>query len=1048
MIYLNDFVKIDYKDNEEQNLIFEELVENGLAEQKENHILIPWAEIHNLTRIDQTILGLPFPYPYDIKVSTKNVFVNSDFNIELGFYEYDHGNQLFGNRVGSILKLDNGIEYLLSNEQYELCEAVKEFNNLVDKDIVSNLIEFSNIKQLSKKAASILDSVFQNEEVIVPEKIKLKPNLNDDLTVSITPEISNLNEKDKLTFQDKFQKFSKPKSTYSIKNENDKKVRIPLNKKQKDEFDKIKKLSNMTKDEINRLVDNPTGVFDSDIIDLSEFSDRVIEIGVYKPRFFPFVSPIKSEWIPGVIIDKGDSQKKVKIESIEELNEIEKKIEKAIQENKNTINIVNEEIEISEIKKIIPFARKQLENPKSKQDVVKNSKETKKVLIIKDNLFEEEYSEFSGQIDNLDYHYFQPPTLKDNITLFDYQKEGIAWLQTTFNNDFSGALLADDMGLGKTLQLLSFIDWHSSQVSKSQKPYLIVAPVSLLQNWFNEYKKFFSSEIELEILSSSMSNRLSVNLLTSKKIFLANYEFIRNSENQLIFAKINWAGVILDEAQKIKTPGTMVTNAIKAIKADFKIAATGTPVENSMVDLWSIVDFIAPGLLGSAKSFAKKYQHPVNKNITDSELEALGKNLRNEVGLYFKRRLKEDVLKNQLPLKKENYITLEMPEYQRFIYMQELEQSQSNQILTTILNLKKISDHPYLVNNDWRLKNDLDIINNSAKLQIVIKLLESIKSKSEKVIIFSEYRDTQKLLQRVIKNHFNLRKISIINGQTASIRKSSAHQIETRQDAIDIFSSVPGFNVIIMSPLAAGVGLNVVAANHVIHYSRHWNPAKESQATDRAYRIGQNKDVEIYYPISTIPNISTFDQILANLLKRKRNIADSAMFPSSINEIKVEDFSCELNLNENFKTTKHRLSITDFDSFEPYFFEAAIASLFKAEGYKVVLTPKSNDKGADIVCFSEKINYLIQVKKSKNSINHQSIGEVLTSKGFYEKVYHSKFELMIATNNKLNSNAILLAEDNNIHTFQRNDIITTLKTLEIYLSDIRKIENNRLKVVD
>jgi len=1052
MFYLKDYLLIECNESEEQSLIVEELLENGIADKIDNEIMITWSEVHNLTRIDQTMLGLPYPYPYDIKVNTKNVFVSPDFRIELGFYEYNHGNQIFGNRIGSILQLENDIEYLLSLEQYELCEAIDEFNNIENKEFVSNLIQFSQIKQLSRKAASLLDSVFENEEVIPPEKIKLMPVINEDDTISIKPEISNLQTKDQVEFLTKFDKFPKSKSVYSFVNENNKKVRIPIKKEQKVEFEKIKKLSHLSKDEINKLLYEPTSIFDPDIIDLSEFSNRVIELGIYKPRFFPFVSPLKSEWIPGFIIDSGNSQKKIKIESFEKLDEIEKKI--AIAESKKETKVVidNEEIEISEVKKLIPFIRKQLENPHKKQDILKNETTERKVLIIKDNLYEEDYSEFSEMPDELEFHYFHPPTLKENISLFNYQKEGISWLQTTYNSNFSGALLADDMGLGKTLQLLSFIDWHSLESNNSYKPYLIIAPVSILQNWSNEFYKFFNSDLKLVILSSGVQTDLSKQFLSTQKVFLTNYEFIKNTKNQLIFAQVNWAGIILDEAQKIKTPGTMITNAIKALKADFKIAATGTPVENSMVDLWSIVDFVAPGLLGSAKNFAKKYQHPVNKDISDSELEKLGRSLRNEIGLYFKRRLKLDVLSDKLPSKTEHSIDLPMPDYQQSIYIQELELSSignNNQILSTILNLKKVSDHPYLINTDWHCKTDKDIIENSAKMKIVINLLESIKSKSEKVIIFSEFHDTQRLLQRVLRNYFKLGKVSIINGQTATTKKPIHHQIETRQDAIDIFSNTEGFNIIIMSPLAAGIGLNVVAANHVIHYSRHWNPAKEAQATDRAYRIGQNKDVKIYYPISTIPNIKTFDQILATLLERKRNIADSAMFPSSINEIKVEDFTSELNLQKGFKEIKkQKLTIEDFDSFEPYFFEAAIASLFKVRGFNVYLTPKSNDKGADIVCISENMNYLVQVKKSMNPINHQSIGEVLTAKGFYEKVYHTKFELMLVTNSNLNSNAINLASDNLINVLQRSDLLALLNENDVSLSDVREIEDQRLLTVD
>lgn len=201
--------------------------------------------------------------------------------------------------------------------------------------------------------------------------------------------------------------------------------------------------------------------------------------------------------------------------------------------------------------------------------------------------------------------------------------------------------MADDMGLGKTLQILYFIDWHSRKYA-NHKPYLIVAPISLLENWKNEYERFF------------MQPRMKINMLTSKDvtrkfdksivdkmqkmdIILTNYESLRIS--QLNFCAVEFDVVALDEAQKIKSPGTLVTNAAKALKCNFKIAMTGTPVENSLLDLWCIMDFCVPGLLGNAKAFAAQYQNPLKKEDTD--IVALGNEVHDKLGVYFMRRLKK-----------------------------------------------------------------------------------------------------------------------------------------------------------------------------------------------------------------------------------------------------------------------------------------------------------------------------------------------------------------------------------------------------------------------
>ena len=281
--------------------------------------------------------------------------------------------------------------------------------------------------------------------------------------------------------------------------------------------------------------------------------------------------------------------------------------------------------------------------------------------------------------------------------------------------NLSGCLLADDMGLGKTLQLLYFIEWHC-QISSENKPYLIVAPVSLLENWENEYQKFFAPQnlslfklfgsTNLTKTFDSVQNKKEALQLQKQQIILTNYETIRNYQATLCL--VDFAVVALDEAQKTKTPGTLVTNACKALKADFKIAMTGTPVENTLIDIWCIIDFAVPGLLGNAKDFAKEFQKPLKEEETD--IVQLTERLRNKIGLYIKRRLKKDVAKD-LPKKYDNEdsrLKRVMPSAQLERYKNEVEIANSteqsgiqgrNQKLKSIWALRDISDHPYLLDN-------------------------------------------------------------------------------------------------------------------------------------------------------------------------------------------------------------------------------------------------------------------------------------------------------------------------------------------------------------
>ena len=209
-------------------------------------------------------------------------------------------------------------------------------------------------------------------------------------------------------------------------------------------------------------------------------------------------------------------------------------------------------------------------------------------------------------------------------------------------------------------------------------------------------------------------------------------------------------------------------------------------------------------------------------------------------------------------------------------------------MLSTIMNLREVSEHPYLYDSTLLNHEINELIDSSARLQATIVFLDSIKAKEEKVIIFAERKETQKMLQKICLEKYGII-CKIINGDTPSIVKRRVSGKQSRQESINDFQAVSGFNVIIMSPVAAGMGLNVIAANHVIHYSRHWNPAKENQATDRAYRIGQTKDVSVYYPMAIRSDMKSFDEILDDLLSRKTTLATSTIFPTERIEVKQEE---------------------------------------------------------------------------------------------------------------------------------------------------------------
>ena len=870
------------------------LVDNGYAYASKEGCLLPYENIYLLDEDERILLGVPQPYDKAMRLVGTSMLNLSDFEYKVEFLTYVPDGELIVCERGGNILVKGRDKYLLNEAQYALLNRVDAFNSTPEEDKTTdyNLRCFAEIKALAEQAGCQLDSYLENENVYAPERIKIEIG-RDDEGFTVEPAV-DIEENDK--FQTYFDKMRKVQAQYPVQRENGDRVRIVLNKEQKENLHYLKEQcgKHKTREEIQKMIEQPTEYFDPNAFDLSElYSDRVIEIGVYKPKFYPFICPYKSCWIAGATVETPQNgTTKVTINSEEELEKLKREIQSAKENKKGIVEYNNTQLDIEDAMFLAQTAEKQLKDPSQPAKVEsENGNEARNVLIIEENAEELGFAVKERIIEKGDkYTLFTDPFLQEGFSLKDHQKEGVAWLQHLYKSKASGCLMADDMGLGKTLQILYFIDWHSRKYA-NHKPYLIVAPISLLENWKNEYERFF------------MQPRMKINMLTSKDvtrkfdksivdkmqkmdIILTNYESLRIS--QLNFCAVEFDVVALDEAQKIKSPGTLVTNAAKALKCNFKIAMTGTPVENSLLDLWCIMDFCVPGLLGNAKAFAAQYQNPLKKEDTD--IVALGNEVHDKLGVYFMRRLKKDAAKD-LPDKIELKEKVLMPPVQKEAYASVVNDYTSGiqpNMLVTIMHLREVSEHPYLYDSTLLNHETDEIVETSARLQATIKFLDEIKKKEEKVIIFVERKETQKMLQKLCLKRYGII-TKIINGDTPSIVKRNMPNKQSRQSSIDEFQAVDGFNVIIMSPVAAGMGLNVTAANHVIHYSRHWNPAKENQATDRAYRIGQTKDVFVYYPMAVRSDIKSFDETLDDLLSRKTSLATSTIFPTERVEVKQEE---------------------------------------------------------------------------------------------------------------------------------------------------------------
>lgn len=436
-----------------------------------------------------------------------------------------------------------------------------------------------------------------------------------------------------------------------------------------------------------------------------------------------------------------------------------------------------------------------------------------------------------------------PSTL--NATLYNYQELGYKWLAYMLDES-KGCLLGDEMGLGKTIQVIAVI---LNQVAQGKGPTLVIAPVSLLVNWKKECEKFAPS---LKTLIHHGSSR------TGNYNEFKNYDVIITAYSSAvtdasIINMLDWDLVVLDEAQSIKNPTSQRTKFIKKIPRKSNIAITGTPFENHITDIWSLMDFIYPDIFGSVSQFTNKV--PDN---TEG-----GKMIEPIISPLMLRRLVKDVAKD-LPEK----IIIPQP-----LRMSEAEIREYNSLrnivsdtlstegisIMTIQKLRMFCTHP-----DVALGSTVsDPYNTSIKYQRLTEIVEEIIAKGEKVIIFTSYTRMIDILMKDIAERL-LVKTMCIYGETP---------ISERQSLVDQFNEYPRPAVLILNPKAAGVGLNITGANHVIHYNLEWNPALEDQATARAYRRGQKKTVFIYRLFYE----STVEEVINERISRKRDIAENAI---------------------------------------------------------------------------------------------------------------------------------------------------------------------------
>lgn len=449
-----------------------------------------------------------------------------------------------------------------------------------------------------------------------------------------------------------------------------------------------------------------------------------------------------------------------------------------------------------------------------------------------------------------------PKGLKGRLR--QYQKRGYEWLFRNAHVGF-GSIIADDMGLGKTVQVLSVLLKLKNQNKLGKRKALVIVPTTLITNWRKEIEKFAPG------LKSTIYHGLNRKLeLDHADILLTTYGIVRNET--ALFTKRKWLAVIIDEAQNIKNPNTAQTKAIKKINADVRIAMSGTPVENRLTEYWSIFDFVNKDYLGGLRYFKKEYAIPIEKFRDKERLNRL----LTITSPFVLRRLKSDKrIIRDLPEKLEFDKYCSLTKEQAALYQNVIDQSMASiegsegiarkgMVLKLMTALKQICNHPA----HFLKKKEADP-NLSGKTSMLLDLLENIFANDEKVLIFTQYRQMGNLLVPLILNTFQM-DVPFLHGGVP--RKK-------RDEMVDDFQEKKYIKAMILSLKAGGTGLNLTAAKNVIHFDLWWNPAVETQATDRTYRIGQKKDVMVYRFLTQ----GTFEEKINDMLQRKKEVAELAV---------------------------------------------------------------------------------------------------------------------------------------------------------------------------
>ncbi len=1007
--------------------------------------------ISELSGIEAAGLGLPSPPPYVLEVRSQGAIGFEDFDVSAVWLSESNQPVPGIGRTGAILRVGSR-EYRIPAVLFDLVERIEKFSNPKETDSAERLKAWADVQEalLVQGVEGVRpDQHLSTIRVMHASAFSLSltteggrfdfdpvlfgPNtssntdvedLEDEGSVELVSEAAQLlpPKQQKYFASDRF--FTSDRDRYALKDGwvvvLDEPVREALRvvRSAKDADDETKRefvrnprtfLRQAMGDEADD--ESLERVF----IETSEYSRRVLDVGIWQPPVLPWVKRTADKWLPEEFgLRVGD--KTIFIPQ-DEIPNIRTKIEDAISASSPTIEWNGESIPATRDTLIaLDGLEKELSADRNDstdhETVDEESVDGPTVLVIEDYLDDGAPGRLiaprAGGSSTL------VPS-KVRSTLKNHQEIGLRWLQNAWRAGQQGVLLADDMGLGKTLQALSFLAWLQegmNQRTLRRAPLLVVAPTGLLKNWEQEnsihlsdgglgepvraYNPFLRDLREGDGRGKDVDlgrASLRIDEIQRASWVLTTYETLR--DYQLSFGTVRFAAIVFDEIQKTKTPGSLITNAAKAMNANFAVGMTGTPIENRLADLWCIVDTLEPGLLADLKSFSAKYEKDEDPEALQ-ELKSLLCEPRDGVEPVMLRRMKSGQL-DSLPSKtihiKQNF----MPEVQESAYSDAIVSAKHERapgrMLKALQQLRSISLHPYHPEQG----EYPSYIDDSARLRTLFEVLDEIQSKQEKALVFLESLEMQPILAGFIRRRYALPNQPMIISGSVEGRK--------RQERVNQFQSEDrkGFDVMILSPRAGGVGLTLTAANHVIHLSRWWNPAVEDQCTDRVYRIGQEKPVHVYVLQALHPELPahSFDERIHELLERKRSLSQDMLIPPVNKDRDAQDLyegtvvhkepanDGRSDVDQARFEVDTELTPEDIDCLEPVEFERWVIRRLRQLGLRAQPTQRSWDGGADAIgeIPESGLEFIIQCKhtQSRGSMDKSPIEDLARARESYDK---------------------------------------------------------------